>query len=250
VFSNLLNNAAKFTDTGGHITVTAHRQEDDVVVSIRDNGRGIDPEMVPRVFDLFSQADQSVGRSREGLGIGLSLVKGLVELHGGSVRVSSAGPGQGSEFTVRLPLTARPSHAEPPVARDEPTSAPRRILIADDSRDNADSLAMLLRTMGHDVRTAYDGEEAVQTASSWRPDAALLDIGMPKVNGYDAARRIREQPWGQGMLLIAVTGWGQGEDRKRTEAAGFDHHLVKPVDPAGLTTVLAALPSEGISAAG
>jgi PAS domain S-box-containing protein len=241
VFGNLLNNAAKYTDRGGHIWFSAERQGDDVVVSVRDNGIGISHEALPRIFDMFSQASPALQRSQGGLGIGLSLVQGLVELHGGSVTAKSDGPGRGSEFRVRLPIgvgsAAAGTHGN---TNGGGKSAPKhRILIVDDLRDSADSLARLMRLQGQEVQTAYDGEQAIQAAEAMRPDVVLLDIGMPKVNGYDVCRHIRQQPWGRGTLLIAITGWGQEEDRRRTEAAGFDHHLVKPVDPAALLRVLA-----------
>jgi signal transduction histidine kinase/ActR/RegA family two-component response regulator len=247
VFSNLLNNAAKYTEEGGRVWLTAERQGGEVIVSVKDSGIGIAAEMLPRVFEMFSQAERALVRSQGGLGIGLSLVKGLVELHGGSIEARSGGPGRGSEFVVRLPVPSVAPEREPGrPCEDEPVAVPkRRVLIVDDNEDSADSLAMLLKIMGHEVRTAYDGEQAVEAAAALRPDVALLDIGMPRLNGYDACRRIREQPGGQEVFLIAVTGWGQEEDRRRTEEAGFDHHVVKPVDTAALMRLLASLPSDG-----
>ncbi len=240
VFGNLLNNAAKYTDRGGQIWLTATRDRDDVVVAVRDNGIGISGEMLPRIFDMFSQASPALKRSQGGLGIGLSLVKGLVELHGGSIAAESGGPGQGSTFAVRLPIAAEA--ARQPIGGtvngESKEAQKHRILIVDDLRDSADSLARLMRLRGQEVATAYDGEEAVRAAEAMRPDVVLLDIGMPKMNGYDVCRYIRQQPWGQATLLVAVTGWGQEEDRRRTEAAGFDHHLVKPVDPRALMKLL------------
>ena len=247
VFANLLNNAAKYTEEGGRIWLTAERQGSDVVVSVRDSGIGIATEMLPRVFEIFSQAKPALVRSQGGLGIGLSLVKGLVELHGGRIEAKSGGPGRGSEFVVRLPVAAATPTREPAWPGDDdgqPPGPKRRVLIVDDNRDSADSLAMLLQIKGHEVGTAYDGERAVEVAGALRPEVVLLDIGMPKLNGYDACRHIRAQPWGKGMFLIALTGWGQEEDRRRTEAAGFNHHIVKPVDPAVLMELLASLPSE------
>jgi PAS domain S-box-containing protein len=243
VFANLLNNAAKYTEEGGRIRLSAERQGRDVIVSIQDNGIGIAAEMLPRVFEIFSQEKPALVRSQDGLGIGLSLVKGLVELHGGSVEAKSAGPNRGSEFIVRLPVAAETAIQElaPPVEEDAELPAPKcRVLIVDDNRDSADSLAMILQIMGHEVGTAYDGEQAVEAARASRPDVVLLDIGMPRLNGYDACRRIREQIWGQGMFLIALTGWGQKEDCRRTEEAGFNQHMVKPVDPAELLKLLAS----------
>ena len=244
VFANLLNNAAKYTEDGGRIRLSAERQGSDVIVSVKDNGIGIMAEMLPRIFEIFAQSNRALVRSQGGLGIGLSLVKGLVELHGGSIEARSDGPGQGSEFVVRLPIAgeklgqeqARPGEDE----RPEPVTK-CRILIVDDNQDSADSLAMFLKIKGYEVGTAYDGEQAVEAAEALRPDVVLLDIGMPNLDGYDACRRIRQQPWGQGMFLIALTGWGQEEDRRRTEEAGFNQHMVKPVDPAVLMKLLASL---------
>jgi len=246
VFANLLNNAAKYTEEGGRIRLTAERQGSDVIVSVKDSGIGIAAEMLPRIFEIFSQAKPALVRSQGGLGIGLSLVKGLVELHGGSIEARSDGPGRGCEFVVRLPVAAETPAREPARPSDEAQepAAKWRILIVDDNQDSADSLAMLLEIMGNEVRTAYDGEQAVEAAEAIRPDVVLLDIGMPKLNGYDACRRIREQPWGKGMFLIALTGWGQEEDRRRTEEAGFDRHMVKPADAAVLMKLVASLSSE------
>src|SRR5581483_629934 len=242
--TNLLNNAAKYTDRGGRVWLAAERQGSDAVVTVRDTGVGIPADMLPRIFDMFTQVGQSLDRARGGLGIGLTLVKRLVELHGGTVAAHSPGPGHGSTFTVRLPvaLTAargpdHPAEAAEPV----PRVAALRILVVDDNRDAAASLGMLLRLMGNDVRTAHDGEEAVARADEFRPDVVLLDIGLPKLNGYEAARRLRDRPWGRRAVLIATTGWGQDQDRHRSRDAGFDHHLVKPVDPADLLRLLAPL---------
>jgi PAS domain S-box-containing protein len=244
VFANLLTNAAKYTEDGGRIRLSAKRQGTVVEVSVGDSGIGIAAEMLPRVFDIFSQDKPALARSQGGLGIGLSLVKGLVELHGGTVEVVSDGPGRGSEFVVRLPAAATTPVPEPARPGDDgPPPVPnRRLLVVDDNRDSADSLAVLLELHGHEVATAYDGEQAVEAAATLRPEVVLLDLGMPRLNGYDACRRIREQPGGREMYLIALTGWGQKEDRRRTEAAGFDHHIVKPVDPAALMNLLASLP--------
>jgi PAS domain S-box-containing protein len=241
-FANLLSNAAKYTEEGGRIWLTAERHGSDVIVSVKDSGIGITAEMLPRIFDIFSQAKPALVRSQGGLGIGLSLVKGLVDLHGGSVEARSNGPGQGSEFVVRLPVAVEPPVPVPaqPSEDDEQPVTKCRILIVDDNQDSADSLAMLLEIFGNEVGTAYDGEEAVEAAGALRPEVVLLDIGMPKLNGYDACRRIRQQPWGQEMFLIALTGWGQDEDRRRTEEAGFNFHIVKPVDPAALMKLLAS----------
>jgi PAS domain S-box-containing protein len=244
VFSNLLNNAAKYTEKGGDIWLTAERQGAGVVVSVRDTGIGIAADYLPRLFEMFSQVEPALERSQGGLGIGLALVHGLVELHGGNIEAHSAGPGMGSEFTVWLPVVEAPAQAPLEASPgSEKSGAGRkcRILVADDLQDSADSLALMLRLAGHEVQTAHDGLEAVQAVAAFRPDVALLDIGMPRMNGYDAARLIRQQPWGQRMVLVALTGWGQQEDRRRTADAGFDHHVVKPVEPATLEELLDGL---------
>ncbi len=245
VFANLLNNAAKYTEDGGRIWLTATRQEDSVTVSIRDTGIGIFPEMLPSIFGIFTQAKRALPRSQGGLGIGLSLVKGLVELHGGGIEARSDGPGRGSEFVVRLaalPAAPAPEPVRPVGDEGRKSAATRRILIVDDNRDSADSLAKLLKIMGNEVSTAYDGVQAVEAAEALRPDVVLLDLGMPGMDGFEVCRRIRGQSWGQGMFLVALTGWGQDEDHRRTEEAGFDRHLVKPVDHAALADLLASRP--------
>jgi signal transduction histidine kinase len=245
VISNLLNNAAKYTKRGGHIRLTAERQGREAVVTVRDTGIGILAEMLPRIFEMFMQGDRSWDRAQGGLGIGLTLVKRIVELHGGTITAHSDGPGQGSTFIVRLPVVREPSPALPRARRERECTAPaapRRILVVDDERLSAASLEMLLRLEGHEIRTAHDGLEAVGVADAFRPDVVLLDIGLPKLNGYEVAQRIRHQPWGQGMVLIALTGWGQEADRHRSQEAGFAHHLVKPVDPSALLHLLASLP--------
>jgi CheY-like chemotaxis protein len=244
VISNLLNNAAKYTEKGGHIWLTAERQGNEAVVSVRDTGIGIAAEHLPRLFEMFSQAAPALERSQGGLGIGLALVRGLVELHGGRVEARSAGLGKGSEFIVRLPVVDGSVRHEPQPPQEGDGVAngrKRRILLVDDNRDAADSLAVLLRMMGHEARSAYDGVEAVQAAATFRPEVVLLDIGLPKMNGYEAARHIRQQPWGKGMALVALTGWGQEQDKRRALEAGFDHHLTKPVDPVALSKLLAVI---------
>jgi signal transduction histidine kinase len=242
VFGNLLNNAAKYTDRGGHIRLTAEVVGLEVVVSVADNGIGITPDVLPRLFERFAQATSALERSQGGLGIGLSLVRGLVELHGGTVEGRSEGVGKGSEFIVRLPVAAAPMPVSREQTGDQGAGRIRlksRILVVDDNRDAADSLAMLLQLGGHDIEIAYDGLQAVRAAEVFRPDVVLLDIGLPGMNGYEAARHIREQPWGKDMVLIALTGWGQDEDKRRATEAGFDHHLTKPVEPATLEELLA-----------
>jgi len=237
---NLLNNACKFTDGGGHIWLTVEEDRDQAVVRVRDTGIGLAANQLGRIFELFAQVDSSLERARDGLGLGLTLVKKLVEMHNGTVEARSAGPGQGSEFVVRLPLLRGQSPAPPrePSGDKPAATVPRRILVVDDNCDSANSLAMLLKLLGHTVDTAYDGLEGVEKAATFRADVILLDIGMPRLNGYEAARRIREQHQ-KGLRLVALTGWGQEEDRRRTEEAGFDAHLVKPVDLEALTKLLA-----------
>ena len=240
VVGNLLNNACKFTNKGGRIWLTVEREGEQAVIRVRDNGIGIAADQHSRIFDMFTQVDTSLERSVGGLGIGLMLVKNLVEMHDGMVEVHSAGLGRGSEFVARLPIlveTAKPP-PDPTVSEPTPTTA-RRILVVDDNRDSAESLAMLLNLMGNETHIAYDGLEAVEAAATVKPDVILLDIGLPKLNGYEACRRIREQPWGRNMVLVALTGWGQEEDRQKSREAGFDGHIVKPVDHAALTKLLA-----------
>ncbi|HEV8202258.1 MAG TPA: PAS domain S-box protein, partial [Candidatus Polarisedimenticolia bacterium] len=240
VFSNLLSNASKFSDPGSRITLHASRQGDQVVVRVKDDGIGIPQEMQPRIFDIFVQVDRSLERSQGGLGIGLTLVKRLLELHGGAIEVMSDGRGKGSEFIARLPV-APADAVEAPAPRstvERKAPARGRVLVADDNQDAAASLSALLGLLGYETRTASDGAAAVAAAEEFRPAVALLDIGMPKTNGYDVARHIRRQDWGKDVVLLAVTGWGQKEDRDRTLAAGFDHHLVKPVDPDVLANLL------------
>jgi PAS domain S-box-containing protein len=241
VLSNLLGNAAKYTDRGGDIWLSVERRGGDVAVIIRDTGIGIPREHLASVFEMFSQVDSALERSKGGLGIGLSLVRALVEMHGGTVEARSEGLGTGSEFIVRLPVLS--DGESDPAAVDAPAqkhpSGKSRVLVVDDNHDAARSLAMLLKIMGNEVATAHDGMEAVQVASTFQPRVVLLDIGMPKMNGYEVARRIREAPWGQGMTLIAVTGWGQEEDKRRAYEAGFNHHLTKPIGAAAIAKVLA-----------
>jgi PAS domain S-box-containing protein len=243
VFSNLLTNAAKYTEKGGHIRLTVERKSGEAVVSVVDTGIGIDAAHLPHVFEMFSQVAPALERSQDGLGIGLSLVRGLVALHDGSVESHSDGLGMGSEFVVRLPVSEMGEQTAQQPGGSRETSLPprsRRVLVVDDNHDAAQSLAMMLRVMGHDTQTAFDGLEAIQAAATFRPDVVLLDIGLPRMDGYEVARRIRQREWGKTMLLTALTGWGQNEDKERARAAGFDHHLTKPVDPDTLSTMLAA----------
>lgn len=243
VFWNLLTNAAKYTDRGGRIELTAQRQGSDVVAAVKDTGIGIPADKLRSIFEMFSQVEGALSRAQGGLGIGLCLVNQLVQMHGGTIEAQSEGPGRGSRFVVRLPLAVEQREAITNRDIGEPvmTSSTLRILVVDDNRDAAESLAMLLKIMGNNVRTASDGERGVQAASEFRPHVVLLDIGLPKLNGYEACRRIRQQAWSKNMVLIAVTGWGGEEDRRKSEEAGFDHHMVKPVDPTALMKLLADL---------
>jgi PAS domain S-box-containing protein len=239
VFANLLNNAAKYTPAHGSITITAEQQQETVTVRVADNGIGIPRESLPQVFDMFMQVDQSLERAQGGLGIGLSLVKRLVEMHGGTVEASSSGSGMGSAFIVRLPAPQRVASGPAAEPGAIPAARAHRILVADDNKDAVTTLALLLKLLGHETRTANDGIEALEVAHQFRPDVVLLDIGMPRLNGYDTARRLRQEPWGRELLLVALTGWGQESDRLKSSSAGFDLHLVKPVNVAEIQRLLA-----------
>jgi len=243
VIANLLTNAAKYTDKAGRITVKLEGENGEAVVRVRDTGVGIPPDLQPRIFDLFVQGDRTLARSQGGLGIGLTLVKRLVEMHGGSIAVASPGAGQGSEFTIRLPALAEEQRPEAPGAagvRAHVTDALRkRVLVVDDNVDAAESIAMILRVSGYDVRCVHDGPSVLPAAKSYRPDVVVLDIGLPGLSGYDVARELREQPEFRRTPLVAVTGYGQEEDRRRSQEAGFDYHLTKPVDPEALQAFVA-----------
>jgi len=243
VFSNLLTNSAKYTEHGGRIWLTAQRRGQDVVVAVRDTGIGIPPGSLQRVFDMFSQIDRSIERSSGGLGIGLALVKGLVAKHGGSVSAASEGPGKGSTFTVTLPVISTAADVEAVLDTHAPAIAmqKRRVLVVDDNLDSAVSMATMLQLVGNDVVTAHDGIAAVDLAAEFRPDVILMDVGMPKLNGYDATRRIRAREPGPPATIIALTGWGQQADRQLSKAAGCDGHLVKPVGLADLEQLLGQL---------
>jgi signal transduction histidine kinase/ActR/RegA family two-component response regulator len=245
VFGNLLNNASKYAEADGCITVSVRREADEAVVRIRDRGIGIEPEMLPHVFELFTQGRREKHRAQDGLGIGLTLVRNVVELHGGTVSAYSEGRGQGSEFEVRLPLVDTPALAEVPSPLRAPVAQrPPRVLVVDDNADAAESMGMVLDMLGLPHRVAFDGESALAHAAEFRPDVVLLDIGMPGMDGYEVARRIRQRPENAGMQLIALTGWSQPQDRRRSREAGFDHHLSKPVDIGALQGLLdAARPS-------
>ncbi|MCY1071504.1 PAS domain S-box protein [Nannocystis sp. RBIL2] len=251
VFANLLGNAAKFTPPGGHIWLTVERRSGEVVVRVKDNGIGIEPEMLPRVFDLFAQVTEAHERSQGGLGIGLSLVKQLVEMHGGTVEARSGGLDMGSEFTVHLPIAPSSSRpAEPPaLACEAVQGAGHRVLVVDDNRDAALSLAEFLELIGCDTRVAHDGLEGLRLAAEFSPEVVFLDIGMPTMNGYETARRMRAEPWGEKPVLVALTGWGQEEDKARAREAGFDRHIVKPAAPEVLEALLAELPGSSVNAA-
>ncbi|WP_422927577.1 response regulator [Singulisphaera sp. PoT] len=241
VLSNLLNNSAKYTKEGGRITLEVTRQGDEAVFFVRDNGIGISGEMLSSIFDLFTQLDRSLDRSQGGLGIGLTLVRQLVEMHGGTVQASSAGEDQGSEFIIRLPalpLMHASVEADVNAPEDASLSTPRRILIVDDNPDVANSLARLLRMRSHEVRTAEHGEAALSELVNFQPQTILLDIGLPGMDGYEVAQAIRKLPTGESVVLVALTGYGQDEDRRRSQEAGFDHHLVKPVELASLLSLI------------
>ncbi|HEX4267965.1 MAG TPA: ATP-binding protein [Steroidobacteraceae bacterium] len=242
VFSNLLINAAKYTDPHGKIQLSARRESDDIVISVRDNGIGISPEMGPRLFTMFAQADGVRDRTEGGLGVGLALVRGIVALHGGSVCARSEGVGHGSEFVVRLPVSEPAIEIpRPGTVEEAPAGIGLRILVADDNRDAADTCAALLEISGHNVQTVYCGRQVLELVESFRPHAVLLDIGLPDLSGYTLAKHIRESSWGRRTLLVAVTGWGQSEDRRRAYEAGFDHHLAKPVAAEAIESVLRCL---------
>jgi len=247
---NLLDNASKFTPEGGAIAVGVGVDPDAAGVTIRitDTGLGIPDEEIPRLFQMFHQAHRPLNGAQGGLGIGLALVRLLVELHGGTVEVRSEGPGRGTEFTIHLPIEAvggqnGSAHVEAGIPRRDASATKRRILVADDNEDSAESLARYLRMSGNIVETANDGPSALRAAERFRAEVILLDIGMPGMDGYAVARKIREEPWGGGVLLVALTGWGQAEDRRRSWEAGFDGHLVKPVRPESLDRLLQAAPT-------
>jgi PAS domain S-box-containing protein len=239
VLSNLLNNAAKYTDPGGRIRLCAQVLDAALRLAVEDNGIGLPLESRDRLFTMFGQADGAEGRSEGGLGIGLALVKGLVDLHGGHIEARSEGPGQGSTFVITLPLPPPAAGAEPDAEGDgiREAGSGRRVLVVDDNHDAADALAMLLDALGHETHVAYDGQSALELADRFRPEFALLDIGMPVMDGHELARRFRDEPWGRAMHLVALTGWGQDEDRERAYRSGFDRHFTKPVDPVELESL-------------
>jgi PAS domain S-box-containing protein len=242
VYWNLLNNAAKFMTRGGHINLRAELQGSDVLVTIGDAGIGISADKLPTIFEMFSQVEGPLSRSHGGLGVGLYIVKRIVELHGGKIEARSEGLWKGSEFTVRLPVVTSQGSARQTLDKQpEAITSNLRILVVDDNQDAASSSAMLLESMGNNVRVAYDGEGAVRLVGEFHPHVVLLDIGLPGMNGYEAACAIRKQPWGRTIVLVAVTGWGQEEDKRKANEVGFDHHMVKPVDPLALMKLLEGL---------
>jgi CheY-like chemotaxis protein len=241
VLNNLLDNAVKFRNGGSSVSVRLGAEPGGAwaVLDVRDHGIGIEPDLFPRLFDVFAQADVSLERTRGGLGVGLSIVRGLVHLHGGEVEATSGGPGQGAAFTVRLPLKEeQPALTEVPAAPAGRLAPPLRVLIVEDNRDAADSLRVLLELSGHEVAVAYDGQAGVKAAREWRPDVVLCDIGLPGLDGYGVAGELRRDPATAQVPLIAITGYGGEQDRKRSREAGFDHHLTKPVDPDDLQPLL------------
>ena len=245
IVANLLNNAAKYTPEGGHIQVLAEREGDEAVITVQDSGIGLAADMLPRVFDMFSQVDRSVARAQGGLGIGLALVKRLVEMHGGSVAATSDGPDRGCRFVVRLPLIRFPDAAprrDSGHALEAEDTDGLRVLVVDDNVDSAESLSQLMQILGYPVAVAHDGLEAVEAAIAWRPDVVLMDIGMPRLGGPEAAHAMRALPGGERLWLIALSGWGQNEDRRKSREAGFDHHFVKPVDLEALIDLIRNLP--------
>jgi len=240
--SNLLTNAAKFTSSGGQIYLAVSKTPTDIVIAVRDTGVGFDPTLAPHLFEMFTQAHAATETAEGGLGIGLSLVKGLIQLHGGRVSAESGGEGLGAEFKIMLPGTLILATPTPGVAGSSESGAPTercaRVLVADDNRDAADSLGMLLELAGHDVKVTHSGNAALTSGESYRPDVVILDIGMPDMSGYDVARAARREFWGKSAYFIALTGWGQAADKERATAAGFDHHLTKPIDPDQLNALL------------
>ena|SRR5579863_7926541 len=239
IISNLLTNAAKYTDPAGHIDLSGGVQNGTLCLSVKDDGIGIAPQALTRIFEMFSQIDGAAARSEGGLGIGLALVKGLLDLHCGTIEARSDGLGRGSEFIVRLPLTAvTPSEASATDVDAPPVARGRRVMVADDNKDAADALAMLLELGGHEVRVAHRGRAALELAQTFRPDVAIIDIGMPDLSGYEVAKELRRESWGTGICLIALTGWGQDDDRQRAKDAGFDRHMTKPVEAWALEELL------------
>ena len=246
VFSNLLNNAAKYSEPDGSISLVATQTGSELIVRVSDTGIGIDPAKLSQIFGMFVQLDAASEQQqvKSGLGVGLTLVQRLIEMHGGSIEARSEGTGKGSEFVVRLPALTQAANVFPdetPVVDEERPTVRRRILVVDDNLDSAESMAMMLTLSGHEVATAHDGMEAVELAREFQPEVAFLDLGMPRLDGYEAARSIRRQSWGKQIMLVALTGWGQQEDKRRSRDAGFDAHLVKPIDFGALEELVAGM---------
>ena len=242
ILTNLLNNAVKFTDPGGSIELSARAAGGEVLISVRDTGIGIEPELLSQIFEPFVQGNQALDRSRGGLGIGLTLARTLVEMHGGTLTARSEGAGRGSEFLLSLPAPGAEERKSKMTQGSRATDAGRpgrRVLVVDDNLDSAETIALMAQLWGHDVRTAHDGQAALEMAADYRPEVVLLDIGLPGMDGFEVARRLREQEWMAGVMLVAMTGYGQEEDRRRSREVGFDHHMVKPIDPGVLQALLA-----------
>jgi CheY-like chemotaxis protein len=240
VVVNLLNNAAKYSENAGHILLSARNEAGEVVISVKDRGVGIPPEKLPEMFELFAQGDRSLARSEGGLGIGLTIVKKLVEMHGGTISATSEGLGKGSEFIIRLPASSRPSELRPLASATElQASKKARILVVDDNVDTARGMARLLKLLGHEVATAHSGQEAIEVARAHQQDFILLDIGLPGMSGYEVASQLRKEECCREAVIVAISGYGQEEDRRRSKEAGFDFHLVKPLDHDALLTLLA-----------
>jgi CheY-like chemotaxis protein len=244
VFGNLINNAAKYSERGGTISVAVRTEGLEALASVSDTGDGIAPESLPQLFKMFFRGSQSALRNQSGLGIGLPLVRRLVEMHGGRVEVESEGLGRGSRFTVRLPLNPELQPAPAAIKLEQPALAPMTILVVDDNQDAAESMRLLLRQVGAEVRVAHDGPQALAAFDACRPRMVLLDIGMPGMDGYEVARRLRASPYAGQASLVALTGWGQDEDKKRVREAGFDHHLVKPADLGTLQSLITSIQAE------
>jgi CheY-like chemotaxis protein len=243
VFSNLLNNAAKYSEPGGRISLVARQTGDELTVRVSDTGIGIEPGKLSQIFDMFVQLDASEQQVQSGLGVGLTLVQRLIQMHGGTIEARSEGTGKGSEFVVRLPAPAQSTQVSlaATTISEARQTVRRRILVVDDNLDSAESMAMMLTLSGHEVATAHDGMEAVKLAAEFQPEVAFLDLGMPRLDGYEAARSIRQQSWGKEIVLVALTGWGQQEDKRRSREAGFDAHLVKPIDFGELEELVAGI---------
>jgi len=244
VLNNLLNNAAKFTEEGGDVALTAKREGNELVISVRDTGVGIPTETLPHIFDLFTQADRSLDRSQGGLGIGLTLARSIVGMHGGTLQAFSAGPNEGSEFVVRLPVVDEPAQRLGARVSVESATAvrSRRILVVDDNVDSAESMAVLMKLSGHQIAIAFDGESALKTAGTFRPQIIILDVGLPRIHGYEVAERLRALPENRNLVLVALTGYGREQDRRRAIEAGFDYHFVKPIDFTTLELLVNSLP--------